>query len=204
MSNRRWLIALGVLLLASPASPARGQEDEEPPVGPARAIEIGGHGGFIRFDGEGGYKPGYGGRVTFRLRNGLGVGASATFSRQPFDIADTIEKADAAFYSADFSYMFKSVERANFFAQAGVGAAQFDPPETHEALGKDRTTELLIPVGLGLLWFNHPGDPWWAIRADVRDNIVFLNGDADLGTDDSIANDWEISVGLSLLLGAYD
>jgi len=35
-------------------------------------------------------------------------------------------------------------------------------------------------------------------------NIVFLNGNPEFGTRDAIANDWELSVGLAFLFGAYD
>ena len=191
------------LFLLGLAPLARAQDDGEAPRGPGRAVEIEGHGGILRFDSEG-LKPVTGGRATFRLRNGIGIGASANFAQRPFEVDDDTEEADAVLASLDLSYMFESAARANIFAVLGVGAARFDPPPSHAALGVGKATELLIPVGIGILWYNHPGRPWWGIRTDLRDNIVFLNGNPELGTDDGIANDWELSVGVALLFGSYD
>lgn len=201
MKIRRCGAFAAFLLGAGFATGASAQDDG--PRGPGRAVEIEGHGGILRFDGEG-WKPVYGGRATFRLPSGVGIGASASFAKRPHEIGDETEDADAVFASLDLSYMLRSATRANFFATLGVGAARFDPPPSHRALGVGRATELLIPVGIGILWYNHPGRPWWAIRTDLRDNIVFLNGNPELGTDDAIANDWELSIGLSLLFGSYD
>lgn len=196
---------LAGLLVAASGAPALAQDDE-PPVGPGRVIELEVHGGGMRFN-EGGSRLAYGGRVGLRFPNGLGLGASTTLAERTYEddlTGGDTEKADAAYLTADLSYMFKSVEPANFYGVLGAGAARFDPPPAHEAVGISKATELVIPLGLGILWYAHGGTPWWALRTEIRDNIVFLNGNAELGTDDAIANDWELAIGLSLLFGAYD
>jgi hypothetical protein len=208
MSSRWRILVFTTLLVAFLAPyPARAQdEDDEPPRGPGRAVELEVHGGGLRFDGEGS-RLSYGGRATLRLPGGIGIGGSATMAKRPFDddiTGDETEEADAAFYTVDLSYMLESVTRANFFATVGAGIARFDPPPSYRALGVEEKDELVIPLGLGILWYNHPGGGWLGIRTELRDNIVFLNGDERLGTDDAIANNWELSVGLSLLFGAYD
>jgi hypothetical protein len=195
------------LLMAGLGANVRAQEDEEPPVGPGRAIELGVHGGGVRFDGGGGSRLSYGGWVGLRLPNGIGLGASGTLAERTYDDEATggvTQRADVEFYSADFSYMLKSVEPANLYGFLGAGVARFDPPEGYRALGIGRSTELVIPVGFGILWYAHGGSPWLAIRSEIRDNIVFINGNRELDTDDSIANNWQLAVGLSLLFGAYD
>lgn len=197
-----WHRTLAVALLATLAAvPARAQDDEEEVVGPGRWLEVEGHGGLLRFDGEG-FAPIYGGRATVHFPNGLGVGATAGFTKRPVDFADESEDADAWIVTADFLYMLPSVTRANIYAVIGVGAARLDPSAAEEAAGGEQATEVVVPVGVGILWYAHPGGNWWGIRSEVRDNIIFLRGDPDLGTDDAISNNWELSVGLSLLFGA--
>jgi hypothetical protein len=62
----------------------------------------------------------------------------------------------------------------------------------------DLRTDFLLPLAMGLKWFNRMDNPSWAIRVDVRDNIIWfesLNGDTDP------ENNWEISAGFSILFG---
>jgi opacity protein-like surface antigen len=196
---------LAAILVAALGAPALAQDDE-PPVGPGRVIELEVHGGGIRFE-EGGSRPAYGGRLGLRFPNGIGIGANATLAERNYDDVLTgseSEKADAQYYTLDLSYMLKSVEPANIYALLGAGVARYDPPPAHEAVGIEKSTEVLIQVGVGILWYAHGGSPWWALRTEIRDNIVFLNGIEELETDDSIMSDWEIAIGLSLLFGSYD
>ena len=205
MAHRARVSLLTAILAATLAATAHAQDDEDP-VGPGRAIALGIHGGGVRFDG-GGSRLSYGGRVILRLRNGIGIGGTATLAERSYDddlTGGESEKADATFYTADISYMLKSSEPANLYGFIGAGVARFDPPPAHRALGVGEATEVAIPVGIGILWYAHRGAPWWALRTELRDNIVFLQDNSILGTDDAIANDWEISVGLSLLFGAYN
>lgn len=190
---------LAALLVVLAAVPARAQDDEEI-VGPGRWLEVEGHGGLLRFDGEG-FAPLTGGRVALHLPNGLGFGATAAFTKRPVDFDGESEDADAWIATADILYMLPSVTRANIYGTIGVGAARFDASEAEAAAGGDEETEWVIPVGVGILWYAHPWGDWWGIRSEVRDNIIFLRGDPDLGRDDAISNNWELSVGLSLLFG---
>jgi hypothetical protein len=60
----------------------------------------------------------------------------------------------------------------------------------------------MVPVGVGLKWYNRPSGPTWALRGDLRDNIIFVNADeddVDLLGDDDTQNNWEFSGGISFL-----
>jgi len=198
MTPRRLL--LGLLLTAIVPAGARAQDEDEI-VGPGRWVEVEAHGGFLRFD-PGGFARLMGGRVTFHTPSGIGFGGTAGFAKRPVDFAGESEDADAWIATADLVYMLPSVTRANIYGLIGVGAARYDPSPAEEAAGGGKETEIVLPVGLGILWYAHPGGNWWAIRSELRDNIVFVRGDPDLGTDNAIANNWEISVGLALLFGS--
>lgn len=197
MIRRR--LALTTSILLALATPAIAQDDDEL-VGPGKSFQIEGHGGMLRFDGEG-WEPSYGARAALHFRNGLGIGASATMAKHSVDFAGETEDVDALIATAEILYLLPSASRANFYGLLGGGIARFDATEAEIAAGGEDATEITIPVGGGILWYNHAHGNWLAIRAEVRDNIVFLRGDTDLGTENAIANDWELSLGLALLFG---
>jgi len=187
------------ILLALPALALA--QDDEPPVGPGRWIEVEAHGSYLRIDSEG-WEPLAGGRVALHLPSGLGFGATAGFTRRSVEFGGATEDADVLIATADLIYLLRSVTRANLYGTIGAGAARFDASPAQIAAGGEDNTELVIPVGFGILWYNHPGGNWWGIRTEIRDNIVFHRADAELGTDNAVANDWELSVGLALLFGS--
>jgi hypothetical protein len=198
--GRGRIALLPAILFFALAIPARAQDDEEAPVGPGRWIQVEGHAGMLRIDSEG-WEPIYGGRVALHLPSGIGLGASAGFATRSVEFGGDTEDADVLIATGELLYLLRSVTRANLYGTIGAGMARFDATPAQVAAGGDDATEVVIPVGFGILWYNHPGGNWLAVRTEVRDNIVFLRGDPDLGTDNSIANDWELSVGLALLFG---
>lgn len=201
MNVRRALSLVPVLALAL-AAPAAGQAD--PPIYPGTVLELNAHGGLLRFDVEG-LAPSAGGRLGLHFANNLGIAAAVDWSRRSVDVTpDLTEDATAWFYVGELNYTIPSNTRANFVASIGVGAARFEPPASLE--DEEAVTELVIPVGLGLLWWNHGEDPGWAFRVDFRDHIVRaeepgLFEDEVVIDDDTVTNNYELSIGLSLLLG---
>lgn len=165
-------------------------------------FEIAAHGGVLAFS-EGGAQPAYGARVGLHLANGIGIGAAIDRADREYELGspDDTRSAESLFYAGEISYTIPSATRAHFFAFVGVGRARLDPSPQEELIGLETEDHLLIPLGLGMLWTNHGGDPWWAIRAEARDHIVHVEGDEDAGTDDSTTNHYQLSIGLALLLG---
>jgi opacity protein-like surface antigen len=199
MKRRSITLLLATVLVVALAPMARAQDDEEP-VGPGRWIEVEGHGSYLRFDGAG-WEPLLGARVALHFPNGLGIGGSAGMTRRSVDIEDETEEGDVLIATGDLLYLLPSVTRANIYGTIGAGAVRFDATETQAEAGVEDITELVIPVGVGILWYNHPGGSWLAVRSEIRDNIIFLRGDSDVDEDNAITNNWEFSVGLALLLG---
>jgi hypothetical protein len=92
--------------------------------------------------------------------------------------------------------MFPTTSPLKFFVGSGVGAATVkvsDVPEPFE----DSETDLLVPLAGGVKWYSgSPGNAGWALRGEVRDNIIFV----DSGEDDSeTTNNFEFSGGISFL-----
>lgn len=193
------LVAVTTLLVS--AVPTEGQQ--RPFAGPG--LEIAAQGGGMFFDVDG-FEPHAGGRLAFHLPNGIGFGASVDWASRGQEFDGATDDADTWLYAGEVIYTIPSASRANFFVFLGYGEARFEPGALAEAAGADTVTETLIPIGLGLLWYNHPGRPWWAIRAEVRDNIILADDPAALGReddDDEVTNNYGIAVGLSLLLGSH-
>ena len=90
-------------------------------------------------------------------------------------------------YSGELNYTFPSAGQAKFFVAGGLGGATLKVEDQDE-------TRLSAPIGGGFKWLSHPRIPTWAIRADVRDHLVF--GDESEG-EDNLQNNWEFSGGAS-------
>lgn len=165
-------------------------------------FEIAAHAGVLAFS-EGGAQPAYGARVGLHLANGIGIGAAVDRADREYELgsSDDTRSAESLFYAGEIRYTIPSATRANFFAFVGVGRARLDPSPEEELIGLETEDHLLIPLGLGMLWTNHGSEPWWALRAELRNHIVHVEGDEDAGTDDSTTNHYQLSLGLALLLG---
>ncbi|MFN2383290.1 MAG: outer membrane beta-barrel protein [Gemmatimonadota bacterium] len=99
-------------------------------------------------------------------------------------------------YSGEISYTFPATSQARFFVNAGAGAQTISVSDVPGFDDIENETNLMIPVGGGLKWMNSATAPRWAIRGDVRDNIVF--GDDAEGEDETDQN-FEFSGGVSLI-----
>lgn len=191
----RWIPALVALLALAPA-PADAQEDGD---GGSR-LELGAHGGLIRFDGNG-TDPTAGARATIRFSNGIGIGATAHWTRRAVELPDgESEDATTWLYDVEGSWAVPSEARANFVVSLGVGAARFEPAETAEAGGAETETHVSIPIGIGYQWYAYDGPHRWAARLDFRDYILLVDGEGP--TDDAVTNNYQLSFGFEVFLGS--
>lgn len=195
--SRIFLTAMAVAAGVALPGPARAQDG--PFSGPT--VEVTALGGLLYLDVDG-WNPAVGGRLAIHLPNGFGVGASVDRTTRGVEIGDESDDAETWLYAGELRYTIPSATRANFYGFLGVGQARFVASDLEaEALGAEDRTELLIPLGLGMRWYAHGGDPWWALTAEFRDHIVLADEDEATGRDDETTNNYQLSFGLSFLLG---
>lgn len=121
------------------------------------------------------------------------------------DIGGTDEDIDfdLFLYSLGIEYMFPSTSQFRFFGGAGVGAATGRVSDLPPPFDDDESkTHLLVPLGVGFKWYNDPilSTATWAIRGDVRDNIIFVGDESVIfGDEDEAKNNFEFSGGISFL-----
>jgi len=108
-------------------------------------------------------------------------------------------------YSAALEYTFASTRAAHLFGGVGVGGVttdfddDFSPSEAGSAgVDLDTETDLLTPIYFGFKGFNRQTDPDWALRVEIRDNVIFSE---DIRGSTEIFNNWEVSAGFSWILG---
>lgn len=137
--------------------------------------------------------------MRFMLHKASGWGFGGNFDWVP--VGDTgfedVVDVNRFLYSFELDYTFRSDNPLRFFAGGGAGAASTRIDNAPADID-DLQTDFLLPLAIGLKWFNRMDNPTWAIRMDVRDNIIWLeraNGDTDP------ENNWEISAGFSILFG---
>lgn len=137
----------------------------------------------------------FGGRILVNLLSGWSFGGS--FDWIPRDeIATTGEDIDVHtyLYSGGVEYNFHTQSTTRLFLGLGIGAAT---TKYSDAPGIDDQTDLLVPIAVGIKWFDRPADPAWGIRVELRDNLIWL----DRGGDTDATNNFEISGGVSFLFG---
>jgi hypothetical protein len=145
----------------------------------------------------------FGGRIVRNFDNGLSLGAN-------IDRASTSDATVSPFgalsatlllYSAEIGFRTHVSPRAVFFLGAGVGAATLSLDEAPAGLTAS-STGLLVPAAAGFKVYNRAIDPSWAIRFDVRDNVILLETlSAEGSTDTEPRNNIEGSAGFSFLFG---
>lgn len=139
-------------------------------------------------------------RFFLNLPSGFGFGGNFDWiPRGSIEVGGDLGTIDVNtfLYTAELNYMWPLAEFFGLFVGAGVGAAttRFDNvPEGFNNFEND----LLIPIGLGIKWFDESDTPTWAFRAEVRDNIIWSE---DLAGSTAAGNNWELSAGFSFLFG---
>jgi hypothetical protein len=192
MRNRRFGIGLAVLATLGSASVAQAQGRY------VRPYELNVHAGaffpdqFRNDDTE----VMFGGRILVNLLSGWSFGGS--FDWVPRDAIETggedIDR-NTYLYSGGVEYNFASQSTTRLFAGAGLGAATTKFGDT-DAI--DDQTDLMVPLAVGIKWFDRLTDPTWGIRAELRDNIIWFEGG---GGETDATNNFEISGGVSFLFG---
>ena len=151
---------------------------------------------------------GFGGRIFLNMASGWGFGGNFTWvplSAAEDEIGDALD-FDLFLYSGEVEYTFAASTQLHPFVGVGVGGATIKvdlPDEFEDEDFSESETELLIPLAGGVKWFNRTNDPNWAIRAEVRDNIIVV-GEEELDgetIDGETTHNWEISGGISILFG---
>lgn len=137
----------------------------------------------------------FGGRILVNLLSGWSFGGS--FDWVPRDELTTSGEdidVNTYLYSGGVEYNFHSQSTTRLFLGLGIGAAT---TKFSDAPGIDDETDLLVPIAVGIKWFDRPADPAWGIRVELRDNLIWL----DRGGDTDATNNFEISGGVSFLFG---
>jgi hypothetical protein len=191
MKNRRWIVAIAVIATLAGAKSAHAQDRY------IRPWELNVHAGAFFPDQlqNDDTELMLGARILVNLLSGWSFGGSfdwvprneIRFGNQDIDI-------NTYLYSGGIEYNFSTQSTTRFFAGAGLGAATTklsDVPENAD----DSETDFMVPLALGIKWFDRPADPSWGIRAELRDNIIWW------GSDDDPTNNFEISGGVSFLFG---
>lgn len=185
------LSALGLVLAVSADGRAQAEHYAN------RPLEANVHVGALAFD-EGDTEALIGGRLVYNLPSGFGIGGNLDWS--PVD-----DDVNVYLYSVDLNYTFPSDAQAHFFVSGGIGAATISLDLPDEFADDDSETDLLVPIGGGIKWFNRTNDSTWGLRAEVRDNIIFAEGfefaDGAVEEDTEATHNFEFSGGVSFFFG---
>jgi len=144
-----------------------------------------------------------GGRLFRNFASGISIGANVDWAA-PQDVTLApfgSSSASLLLYSAELGYQVPVSPRAVFFLGAGFGAARLTLDDAPLGAAAS-STGTLVPVGAGFKVLNRAESPSWAIRFDVRDNLILLEtASADGGVETEPRNNFEASVGFSFLFG---
>ena len=187
---------LGLLVALMGAAPARAQN----------WYELNGHLGGLRYDIEDSDTDvALGGRLMLQYANGFGWGGNfdwISVNEIPTGPGDDVD-LNLYLYSFGLEYTFPTASQLKFLVSSGLGAATFKATDVPGFADDDFSrTDFLLPVGVGLKWFNRPSNPSWALRGDIRDNIIFVDadpGDELLVGGDDTQNNFEYSGGISFI-----
>lgn len=175
-------------------------------LGPAEAraqetpYELNIHAGGFRYDIEDSDTDFLlGARFMLQYPSGWGWGGNfdwVNVDRIPFG-GDDIE-IDLYLYSFELDYTFPSTSRAKFFVGGGVGAATGRISDLPGPDDEESETNVLVPLAAGIKFGDRPVRPKWAIRGEIRDNIIFVDGGGPVfGGEDEAKNNFEFSGGVS-------
>jgi hypothetical protein len=139
----------------------------------------------------------FGGRILVNLLSGWSFGGSFDWvPRDQIPFGDRDIDINTYLYSGGVEYNFSSQSTTRLFVGAGLGAATTKLSDAPENV--DDQTDLMVPLAVGVKWFDRPANPSWGIRAELRDNIIWFD---DGGGETDATNNFEISGGVSFLLG---
>jgi hypothetical protein len=183
-----------------------GVSAQETPAQKAASWELNGHGAALRtglFE-ESGQALQAGGRLARNFANGLSIGGNVDWASTN-DVTLTPFAgltATLLLTSAEIGYQFDAAPRVRLFLSGGAGIARLaiqDPPPSVT----ESSTGLLIPVGGGIKIHNRPVAPTWALRFDLRDNVILLEEahSIDGNAQAEPRHNVEVSAGFSFLLG---
>jgi opacity protein-like surface antigen len=173
-------------------------------------VNVGGH----RPDGADDTDVGVGARAFFHSRSGVSFGGNFTWVISNADFGGGDIDVNTYYYNAELEYTFPVPGMLQPFLGAGAGASTVKVSDSGSGtfsiapagLGlasseepHDSQTNLMIPLTAGIKLV--PGSRRFAVRADVRDNVIMISGDADEGTEDETTHNWEVSGGISFLFG---
>ncbi|HUP00822.1 MAG TPA: outer membrane beta-barrel protein [Gemmatimonadota bacterium] len=197
MSKSLIVITLGILVAALVLAPA--------PAHAQNWYELNGHVGGFRYDIEDSDTDVLlGARMMLQYGSGWAWGGNFDWVNVDRDVGGTGIDIDLYLYSLGIEYMFPSASQFRFFGAAGAGAATGRVSDLPPAFPDDdeSKTHLLVPLGVGFKWYNDPvlSRASWAIRGDVRDNIIFVGDESVIfGDEDEAKNNFEFSGGISFL-----
>ncbi len=105
-------------------------------------------------------------------------------------------------YSAEVDYTFPSPNRLHLFVGGGVGAATISLEDAPSGID-DSETDFLVPLAVGFKWFSRTTRQSWALRAEVRDNIIWHDrlDIEDRDVDPEATHNFELSAGISFFFG---
>ncbi len=189
MKDRRWIVALAVVTMLAGAQSAQAQGRY------IRPWELNVHAGAFfpdQFESDD-TELMLGARILVNLLSGWSFGGS--FDWVPRSLGE--DDLNTYLYSGGVEYNFSSQSTTRLFAGAGLGAATTKFSDASDNL--DDETDLMVPLAVGIKWFDRPADPSWGIRAELRDNIIWW--DRGSGKDGDPTNNFEISGGVSFLFG---
>lgn len=138
-----------------------------------------------------------GGRILVNLLSGWSFGGSFDWvPRDKIPVGGEDIDVNTYLYSGGVEYSFSSQSTTRLFVGGGLGAATTKFGDAPESI--DDRTDLMVPLAVGVKWFDRPTDPGWGIRAELRDNIIWFE---DGGGETDATNNFEVSGGVSFLLG---
>ncbi len=147
-----------------------------------------------------------GGRLVYTTPWRVTVGGNFDWARLSDVGLGLVEgaSADLLLFSGEVGYAAPVSPRADLMLAAGVGAVTVRLQDVSSGTGETSSSGQLVPVGVGIRVRNREIDASWAFRADLRDDIIFLDilDPASGEIDQEPRHNWEISAGVSLLFGA--
>ncbi|HJU87368.1 MAG TPA: outer membrane beta-barrel protein, partial [Gemmatimonadota bacterium] len=165
MRNRRWIVALAAIAMLVGARSAHAQGRY------IRPWELNVHAGAFLPDQleTDDTELMLGARILVNLLSGWSFGGSFDWvPRSELRSGNQDIDVNTYLYSGGVEYNFSSQTTTRFFAGGGLGAATTKLSDVPENVD-DSESHFLVPLAVGVKWFDRPADPSWGIRAEVRD-----------------------------------